>query len=221
MLALLSAVVLAQAQNGALSKGEIAQKLRPVPTFLVTDGRGKVLTVEDPSSKRTIAGAFLDYNDAQAFLKRSTKEKPELATRAKVSLSNLAEIYKQRSVSGLAAGRFEVIPSSAELKLAAEEFKKAGRKDAVNFTPLFAVKTPNGNYASIKAGDKLVVPLCFGYADAVEIQKKLPGAKIEVSSLEQVLKIFESSNGQAAKTLSILPSKVATKAATELLKKKD
>jgi nickel transport protein len=83
----------------ALTQEQVLQKLQSVPVFTVTDPQGSPLVASVPNGQNqnqttAVAGVFISQRDAQAFVDRLKKEKPELGRTVQVVPVSLAEVYK-------------------------------------------------------------------------------------------------------------------------------
>lgn len=208
----------------ALPEAQVMEKLQPVPVFTVTDPQGAplVATIPDGQNKaQAVAGVFISQKDAQAFVQRLQKEKPDLAKNVQVVPVSLAQIYKlrqenQNKPEGL---NFAFIPVQQQLQAAQALVGQAGQQgQSFQGTPLFVARGGKENgYLTVQENGKSVIPFFF---EKEQLQQMIDRFKqqqpneaatiqIQVVSLEGVIQTLQSSNNEQLNDIVLVPSKEA------------
>ena len=80
----------------ALPEEQIVKTLQSVPVFAIADDQGSpLIAVGEKEQKFT--GVFISKQDAQNFFERVKKENPEVASKFKVRLVSLADVYRMQA----------------------------------------------------------------------------------------------------------------------------
>jgi nickel transport protein len=208
----------------ALPEQQVMEKLQPVPVFTVTDPQGAPLVATIPNGQnkaQAVAGVFISQKDAQAFVQRLQKEKPELAKNVQVVPVSLAQIYKlrqenQNKPEGL---NFAFIPVQQQLQAAQAIAGQAGQQgQSFQGTPLFVARGGRENgYLTVQENGKSVIPFFFekeqlqAMVDRFKQQKPdlASTVKVEAVPLEGVIYTLQTSNNQELSNVVIVPSQEA------------
>ncbi len=208
----------------ALPEAQVLEKLQSVPVFTVTDPQGAPLVATVPgenNKSQSVAGVFISQRDAQAFVERLRKEKPDVAKSVQVVPVSLAQIYKlkrdnQNKPDGL---NFAFIPTKQQMDAAQALMGQTGQQgQQFQGTPLFVARGGQGNgYLTVQDNGKQVIPFFFdkeqlqGMVDRFKQQKPdLAGTvRIEAVPLEGVIQTLQNSNNEQLNNLAIVPSQEA------------
>lgn len=206
----------------ALPEQQVMQKLQSVPVFTVTDSKGSPLVASVPNQQNkatSVAGVFISQKDAQAFVERLKKEKPDLGNNVRVVPVSLAEVYKLRrdnesKPDGL---NFAFIPVQQQVQSAQALTGQNGQQaQAFQGTPLFVAKAGNqeGGYLTVQENGKQLIPFFFdreqlqGMVDRFKQQKPDLAATIKIQAvpLEGVIQTLQTSNNQQLNDIILVPS---------------
>lgn len=208
----------------ALPEAQIMEKLQPVPVFTVTDPQGAplVATIPDGQNKaQPVAGVFISQKDAQAFVERLKREKPDVARNVQVVPVSLAQIYKLKQENrnkpdGL---NFAFIPTQQQMQSAQTIMTQSGQQgQQFQGTPLFVARGGQDNgYLTIQEGGKQIIPFFFdkeqlqAMVDRFKQQKPdlASTVKVEAVPLEGVMYTLQTSNNQELNNIVIVPSQEA------------
>ncbi len=216
----LGSSVLANLQALALSPDQIAEKLRPIPVFTITDAEGAPLVASVPGENgqdaASVAGVFMSQEDAQAFLSELRTNNPELAENVQVVPVSLAEVYElDRSSNGAEDLQFAYVPVAEEVTSAMQLLQAQGQQvQEFNGVPLFlATAGPERGYLTIEQGEQQVIPVFFSKEDLEVVlnrfQQQQPdlanSVQIQVVNLEGVIRALESSDEPQINQLMLVP----------------
>ena len=192
----------------ALPEAQVMEKLQPVPVFTVTDPQGAPLVATVPNGQnktQAVAGVFISQRDAQAFVERLRKEKPDLAKNVQVVPVSLAQIYKlkQENQNKPDALEFMFVPTQQELQ-SAEAIKPPSGQQAQKFqgTPLFVATGASAQEFIVfpQENGGQIVPFFFEKAQLQKIvdniKQKQPNTNIQIQAvpLEGVIEKLRTSN---------------------------
>ena len=210
----------------ALTPDQVVQKLQSVPVFTVTDAQGSPLVASVPTGQNqnqtaAVAGVFISQRDAQAFVERLKKEKPDLGRTVQVVPVSLAEVYKldqenRNKPNGL---DFAFIPVQQQVQSAqaiVSQTRQSGQQ-AQQFqgTPLFVARGgQEQGYLTIQENGKQVIPFFFdkeqlqGMIDRFKQQQPnlASTVKMQVVPLEGVIQTLQSSNDDKLNNIVLVPS---------------
>jgi len=207
----------------ALTQEQVLQKLQSVPVFTVTDPQGSPLVASVPNGQNqnqttAVAGVFISQRDAQAFVDRLKKEKPEVGRTVQVVPVSLAEVYKldqenRNKPNGL---DFAFIPVEQQVQSARAIVGQSGQQ-AQQFqgTPLFVARGgQEQGYLTIQENGKQVIPFFFdkeqlqGMIDRFKQQQPnlASTVKMQVVPLEGVIQTLQSSNDDKLNNIVLVPS---------------
>ncbi|MEW6494887.1 MAG: Tic22 family protein [Cyanobacteriota bacterium] len=205
----------------ALPEAQVAEKLQAVPVFTVTDPQGAplVATVPDGQNQaQAVAGVFISQKDAQAFVQRLQKDKPDLAKNVQVVPVSLAQIVKlkqenQNKPDGL---NFAFIPAQQQVQSAQAIMGQSGQQgQPFQGTPLFVARGGQGDgYLTVQENGKQVIPFFFDkeqlQAMVDRFKQQQPNlastVKVEAVPLEGVIYTLQTSNNQELSSIVIVPS---------------
>jgi nickel transport protein len=208
----------------ALPEQQVMEKLQPVPVFTVTDPQGAPLVATIPNGQnkpQSVAGVFISQKDAQAFIQRLQKEKPDVAKNVQVVPVSLAQIYKlkQENQSKPDGLNFAFIPAQQQVQSAQTIVSQSGKQgQQFQGTPLFVARGGKENgYLTVQEGNKSVIPFFFdkeqlqAMIDRFKQQKPdlASTVKVEAVPLEGVIYTLQTSNNQELNSIMIVPSQEA------------
>lgn len=205
----------------ALPEAQIIPKLQPVPVFTITDAQGAplVASVDNGPKKGAVAGVFISQKDAQAFIDRLNKEKPDLAKTVKVVPVSLAEVYKlaQANKDKKDALDFAYVPVQQQVQSAVTLLRQSDPKvQQFAGVPLFAARGgKDKGYLTIQQDNKPVIPFFFdkeqlqSMVDRFKQQQPAMASTIEIQvvPLEGVIQTLKSSNNQQLNNIMLIPSR--------------
>lgn len=205
----------------ALPEAEVVQKLQPVPVFTVADAKGAPLVASIPNqdNKKTtpVAGVFISQKDAQAFVERLKKEKPDLGKDVQVVPVSLAEVYKlkkdnENKPDGL---NFAFIPVQQQVQSAQALMGQTGQQQNFQGTPLFvATGGKEDGYLTVEQNGKQVIPFFFDkeqlqtMVDRFKQQKPDLASTVKVKAvpLEGVIQTLQTKNDAQLNSIVLVPS---------------
>lgn len=210
----------------ALTEDQVAERLRSIPVFTLTDSQGAPLVATPPSegqnqnqnqNQNPVAGVFISRQDAQTFLTNLKEKNPEVGNAVRVVPVSLAEVYQmaQRGRNEQHPLTFAFIPEQQEVQAAETVLRDSGQTvERFEGVPLFLAKTgEQGSYLTIKQGNQEVIPMFF---DREELQKMLDRLKqvqpdlankvsVQVLNLEGLIQTLQSSNNQELNQIMLVP----------------
>ena len=215
----------------ALPDKEVADRLRPIPVFTVTDAQGAPLVASVPGAQgnnqtANVAGVFMSQGDANAFLARLKTENPDLGNSVQIVPVSLAEVYEleKKSQSQTENLDFAFIPKQDQVQLAQPLWEAQIRSNPnaqqqnkeFQGVPLFVAKAgPDQGYLTIQPRDGVqLIPFFFeksqlqAMVDRYKQQQPNQSSNItiEVVSLEGLIATLQSSNNQDLTKIMLVPS---------------
>lgn len=211
----------------ALPPEQVVQKLQSVPVFTVTDEQGSPLIASVPAEgnqPKAVAGVFMSKRDAQAFVDRLKREKPEIGNKVQVVPVSLGEVYRldrenQNKPDGL---DFAFIPAEQQVQEAQALRGQGGQggQQAQPFqgVPLFVARAgQDQGYLTVQRNGQSVIPLFFEKAQLQQMidrfkqqQPNLASTiKMEAVPLEGVIATLQNSNDAQIGNIVLVPSQEA------------
>ncbi|NEO30803.1 MAG: hypothetical protein F6K36_10295 [Symploca sp. SIO3C6] len=212
----------------ALTETEVMTMLQPVPVFTVTDSNGSPLVASVPKpgqeeTQQAVAGVFISPQDAQAFVERLKKDKPDLGNQVLVQAVSLSDIYQldqkneQQSANDSEGLDFAFVPRQQQVQLAQQLLVRNGQtQQQFQGVPLFYAKGgPEKGYLTVKQEDGTqVIPFFFeqGQLQAMVENFKRQNPNIadsvtmEVVPLENVIDTLETSDNKQLNNIVLVPS---------------
>ena len=199
---LLAIVALAGPGRAAkLTAAEIEAKLRPIPMFVLTDAAGAPLMANDSF------GVFTDKGEADVFLRVLQAQKPELGRAVVVTAIPLSEIVRLTGPGSALQPEF-VGPKSERDAAEALRAKDAG---PIGNAPLFLVRAGEA-YLTVTREGRSLIPVFFSKKQADEVvaryarDKEGGAARVDVASLESILKALLNADDPDVARISLVPS---------------
>ncbi len=194
--------------------------------FTVTDAQGAPLVASIPNGDNktaAVAGVFISQKDAQAFVERLKKDKPDVGRTVQVVPVSLAEVYKlkkenENKPDGL---NFAFIPAQQQLQSAQTlmgQSDQAQQAQQFQGTPLFVARGgPDKGYLTVQENGKQVIPFFFekeqlqGMVDRFKQQQPnlASTVQMQVVPLEGVIQTLQTSNNDQLNNIVLVPSKEA------------
>ncbi len=214
---LLGSFFTANLQALALPDKEVAERLRPIPVFTVTDAQGAPLVATVPlkegdNQTANVAGVFMSQQDANAFLDRLKTENPELGNSVQIVPVSLAEVYEleKRNQNQTEDLDFAFIPKQEQVQLALQQ------NPQFQGVPLFVAKAgQNQGYLTIQPQDGVqLIPFFFeeqqlqAMVDRYKQQQpnQAGNITIEVVSLEGLIGTLQRENNPDLNKIMLVPS---------------
>lgn len=202
----------------ALPEEQIVQKLGAVPVFTITDNTGAplVASLPDQKNKSSVAGVFIDRQDAQAFVDQLKKKNPELAKSVRVVPVSLAEVYKleQANENKPNSVDFTFVPKQQQVEAAKALLKPSGQDTKFRGTPLFAAKAgKEKGYLTVQQANQQVIPFFFNKEELQGVLERFKKQKpdlastieIQVVNLEGILQTLETRNDKDLNQIMLVP----------------
>jgi Tic22-like family len=204
---LLGSLVGFTSQVLALTDEQVAERLRSVPVFTLTDAEGSPL-IASPVEGETgppVAGVFISQQDAQTFLNNLRQSNPNLARDVQIRPVSLAEVY-QLALQADAQSEpmeFAFIPIQQEVQTARSLLQESGQSaDQFRGVPLFLARSggENGGYLTMR--EELQVLL-----DRVRQQQPNLASEIsiQVINLEGLIQTLQSSDNSELNRIILIP----------------
>ncbi|PSO51127.1 MAG: hypothetical protein BRC33_01245 [Cyanobacteria bacterium SW_9_44_58] len=202
----------------ALPQSQIIEKLKQVPVFTVANEKGSPLVASGGNNSR-VTGVFMSQQDAQEFVNNLKKENPELGNKVQVVPISLGRVYKldKQNEGKSKELDFRYVPMEEEVNSALSVLKQQGQ-DIDNFggVPLFIARGgEDQGYLTVKRGNgDPVIPMFFEKEQLENMIDKFKesqpqnadSVKIDVTTLESVLKTLEENNNEQLKQVVLVPS---------------
>jgi nickel transport protein len=204
----------------ALPEKQVIQTLQQVPVFTIANQQGAPLVASRDNQKQA-AGVFISRQDAQTFLKRLKKEKPELAKQVRVVPVSLGEVYKldKANESKKGAPDFTYVPEQEQVKSAVSLLRQQGQQvKQFQGVPLFVAKGgQEQGYLTLQQGEQKIVPFYFEKEQIQQMIKRFKQQKpdlasnvqIKVVPLRGVLQKLQTSNNKQLRQIRLVPSQEA------------
>ncbi|MFP4121527.1 Tic22 family protein [Coleofasciculus sp.] len=201
----------------ALTEQQVMEKLQTVPVFTVTDGEGSPLVASIPNQNNqneAVAGVFISQRDAEAFVERLKREKPELGNQVRVVPVSLAEVYQldqqsQNQPNGL---DFAYIPVQQQVQSAQQLL---GQGQEFRGVPLFVAKGgQQGGYLTIQQEGQQVIPFFFDKEQLQNLVNRFKeqqpnlasSVEIQVVPLEGIINTLETQDNPQLEQILLIPS---------------
>jgi nickel transport protein len=201
----------------ALTEQQVMEKLQTVPVFTVTDGEGSPLVASIPSQNNqneAVAGVFISQRDAEAFVERLKREKPELGNQVRVVPVSLAEVYQldqqsQNQPNGL---DFAYIPVQQQVQSAQQLL---GQGQEFRGVPLFVAKGgQQGGYLTIQQEGQSVIPFFFDKEQLQNLVNRFKeqqpnlasSVQIQVVPLEGIINTLQTQDNPQLEQILLIPS---------------
>ena len=216
---LLGSLVTGNTRALALTQAQVAERLRPVPVFTLTDGQGSPLVASPQEGQQgpPIAGVFISQQDAQNFLTSLRQSNPDLARNVEITPISLAEVYQLAQEGQNQSDRLEFafVPIQQEVQTAVSLLQQSGQQvEQFQGVPLFVARSSgqNGGYLTIQQGEQQVIPMFFkrdelqAVLDRVRQQQpNLAGMTIQVVNLEGLIETLQSSDNPELNRILLIP----------------
>lgn len=200
----------------ALPPEQIIEKLKPVPVFTITDDQGAPLIASQDNGQK-IAGVFISQTDAESFVDKLQKDKPDIGKKVKVVPVSLGEVYQlseqnKKDKNGL---EFAYVPMQSEVDIAKQVLTQAGQQYKGG-VPLFVAKAGDKQgYLTIEKDNQQLIPFFFEQQELQKMVERLKQQKpdlaatikIEVIPLESIIATLEESNDQSLQKIVLIPTK--------------
>lgn len=217
---LLGSLVGFTSQVLALTNEQVAERLRSVPVFTLTDAEGSPL-IASPVEGETgppVAGVFISQQDAQTFLDNLRQSNPSLARDVQIRPVSLAEVY-QLALQADAQSEpmeFAFIPIQQEVQTARSLLQESGQSaDQFRGVPLFLARSggENGGYLTMRQGESQVIPLFFKREELQvlldRVRQQQPNLASEISiqviNLEGLIQTLQSSENSELNRIILIP----------------
>lgn len=201
----------------ALTEQQVIEKLQAVPVFTVTDGEGSPLVASIPNQNNqnaAVAGVFISQRDAEAFVARLKREKPELGNQVRVVPVSLAEVYQldqqsQNQPNGL---DFAYIPVQQQVQSAQQLL---GQGQEFRGVPLFVARGgQEGGYLTIQQQGQPVIPFFFDKEQLQNLVNRFKeqqpnlasSVQIQVVPLEGIINTLETQDNPQLQQILLIPS---------------
>jgi nickel transport protein len=201
----------------ALTEQQVMEKLQTVPVFTVTDGEGSPLVASIPNQNNqneAVAGVFISQRDAEAFVERLKREKPELGNQVRVVPVSLAEVYQldqqsQNQPNGL---DFAYIPVQQQVQSAQQLL---GQGQEFRGVPLFVAKGgQEGGYLTIQQEGQQVIPFFFDKEQLQNLVNRFKeqqpnlasSVQIQVVPLEGIINTLQTQDNPQLEQILLIPS---------------
>jgi nickel transport protein len=200
--------------------------METVPLFAVTNQEGlpilaSVPNPQDKTKKVQIATFFVSQQDAQTLVTNLKTNKPDVGKVAKVAPVSLRQAYElvRKNQTNKENLVFQFLPAQQQVDSALAVLKQNGQQvKEFNGIPLFyAIGGQDKGLLTIEQGKNKIIPFYFSQKDLQGMldqlkQQKSPlssTAKIQVTTLDQVVNSLLKENGAAISEITFVPSREA------------
>lgn len=214
---LVSSLLGGGARSLALTNEQVAERLRPVPVFTLTDAEGSPLVATQQGQENVpVAGVFISQQDAQAFLSNLRQNNPDVGQDVQVTPVSLAEVYQLAIADNADELEFAFIPMRQEVQTAVEVLRQSG-EDVQEFegVPLFIARSggQENGYLTIQQGNQQVIPIFFKRDDLQtmleQVRQRQPdlvtSVSIQVVNLEGLINTLQTSENQELNRILLVP----------------
>jgi Tic22-like family len=201
----------------ALTAEQVAERLRPVPVFTLTDREGSPLVATAEGQEGTpVAGVFISQQDAQTFLNNLRESSPDVARDVQITPVSLAEVYQLAIADDSNQLEFAFIPIQQEVQTAVEVLRQGGENvQEFEGVPLFIARSggEESGYLTIQQGEQQVIPIFFKRDDLQamidRVRQQQPelatNTSIQVVNLEGLIDTLQSSENQELNRILLVP----------------
>lgn len=209
----------------------VGDQLKQVPVFTLTDGSGQrsitvTVPAKDGKPAQEIGLFFFSSQDAQAALQQVRSQNPQVGKEAQVRTVGLDKAYDLAKAARTQKNTIGVSLQAPadDVKAAVQLLQASGQKvTEFNGIPLFfATGGPQENPLTMELTDpkgqkQQAVPFFFSKKDLDDVladmrkqdPKAAAGAKVQVSSLERIIDLLESSKDPQMQKIVLMPAKTA------------
>ncbi|MDX2216925.1 MAG: Tic22 family protein [Oculatellaceae cyanobacterium bins.114] len=201
----------------ALTTEQVAERLRPVPVFTLTDAEGAPLVATQQGQEGTpVAGVFISMQDAENFLNNLRQSNPDVARNVQVTPVSLAEVYQLAIADNAEALEFAFIPIQQQVQVAVEVLRQNGENvQEFEGVPLFIARSggQENGYLTIQQGEQQVIPIFFTRDDLQamleQVRQRQPelttNTSIQVVNLEGLINTLQNSENQELNRILLVP----------------
>ncbi|HEY9624358.1 MAG TPA: Tic22 family protein [Crinalium sp.] len=205
----------------ALTQEQVAERLRSVPVFTLTDSQGSPLIASPAQGEQgtPVAGVFISQQDAQNFLDGLRQSNPNLARDVQIRPVSLAEVYQLARQAGQQSEplEFAFIPIQQEVQTARSLLQESGQNaDQFRGVPLFLARSGDANtggYLTIRQGESQVIPLFFKREELQtlidRVRQQQPSLasniSIQVINLEGLIQTLQNSDNTELNRIILIP----------------
>ena len=207
----------------ALPLEEVVAILRPVPVFAIADAQGTPLVLTKPGQPG-VSEVYISKKIAEQVVEQLKKQKPDIGAQARVVPISLGKVYELAEISAQQENgvKFSFIPTQEQFRAAQTLWRQQRQPNQPeNFpgTPLFVARAGAAQgYLTLKQGEREVIPFFFDRQQLDNIVTRFKTqnpaeantVKVEVVSLEVMLRVLREQNNAQFKTLLLVPSREAT-----------
>ncbi|MGK7945414.1 MAG: Tic22 family protein [Microcystaceae cyanobacterium] len=203
-----------------IPESEITRVLSPIPVFMIVNGEGLPLVLQQNETNKKFTLAFVSEDDAKKAYDQFQQENPDQSQAFKVMGVPLPEVYKLQIASAQEEDGLSVqyVPTATEVQVAQQLLEPAGQ-EYKGGVPLFvATGGPDKGYLTVKdPNDETIIPFFF---EKEQIQSMVDAAKkdspdiantikIEVVLLEQVMSALTTKDDEWLTKIRFVPSEDA------------
>lgn len=199
------------AAQGPVSADRASAVLRDVPVFIPMDSAGTPVVATPPDGGKPVVGLFLRRAGAVSFVSNLRQSRPEIARRVVIRTASLGNALRM-----LGAGQgvqYTYVPDPAEVTAARQLLASQGKPAEVPGVPVFLAKTSDGGYLTLNLGGRTSVPAFLSLRDLEAFRERYrqssgPGGRetsVEVSSLEVLIHLMNTSNDPLLAEMDIVP----------------
>ncbi|MGF1497343.1 MAG: Tic22 family protein [Elainellaceae cyanobacterium] len=214
----------------ALSQEQVAQQLRHVPVFTITDAEGAPLVSEVPDREdlAPVARVFISRSDALAFLDDLRSNNPELGNSVQVTPVSLARVYEVAVAGQDPENRLEFVfvPVAAQVESAVNVLQEERLEDGGDLleegqfsgVPLFTARVSgegeeSGGYLTIEVGEEQVIPLFFTQEELESLLSRISASQPDLAAtlsphiirLEDLIHTLEASDNEELRQIQLIP----------------
>lgn len=199
------------AAQGPVSADRANAVLRDVPVFIPMDSAGTPVVATPPDGGKPVVGLFLRKSGAVSFVANLRQSRPEIGRRVVIRAASLGNALRM-----LGAGQgvqYTYVPDPDEVTAARQLLASQGKKPEVPGVPVFLAKTSDGGYLTLNVGGRTAVPAFLSLRDLETFRERYrrsgsPGGgetSVEVSSLEVLIHLMNTSNDPMLTEMDIVP----------------
>lgn len=209
----------------ALTSEQIAEQLRNVPVFTITDASGSPLVSEisQEDDVPPVTQVFISQEDAEAFIEGLRSDAPDLANNIQVTPVSLARIYEVALMGQEPNSRLEFVfvPEREQVQSAVmiqQDEVTEENIDQFAGVPLFTARSTANEqevgYLTIQRGDQEVIPVFFAQEDLSSLLSEIEASQPELAGtltphvirLEDLIYTLETTDDEQLSQIRLIPS---------------
>ncbi|MGK7932088.1 MAG: Tic22 family protein [Microcystaceae cyanobacterium] len=203
-----------------IPESEITKLLSPIPVFMIVNGEGFPLVLQQNDTQQKFTLAFVSEDDANTAYDQFKQENPNESQAFKVMGVPLPEVYKLQVESAKEEDGLKVqyVPTAEEVQVAQQLLPDG--QEYRGGVPLFVAKIPDEGYVTIEDSSNNNERVILFFFEKEQIQEFIEGleknnpnfpdnVEIEVALLENIMAALTTQDNEFLTKIRFVPSEDA------------